>query len=181
MQPHRHTHRITPRTKPAARNLIRALAALACALSSLSPPLLAQTHKVAKTEDVVRAVGVYEWTGDMAKPTASRLIPVSLFINGKLEDAAVYLARPIPFALLTGNVYELDQTGVPKGTLDLVFSRHSEATETSATTYDDGWFGYGKFVPPQPPKKSTLKPSKTLAVINAMDDDSDKPHFSSKS
>ena len=51
-------------------------------------------------ENVVRAVGVYEWTGDMAKPTASRLIPVSLFIDGKLEDAGVYLARPVPFALL---------------------------------------------------------------------------------
>jgi hypothetical protein len=143
--------------------------------------LNAQTHKVAKPENVVRAVGVYEWTGDMAKPAASRLIPVSLFIDGKLEDAAVYLARPVPFALLTGNTYEIDQSGVAKGTVDLLYSRHFEGTEATATTYDDGWFAYGKFVPPAPPKKSTLKPSKTLAVINAMDDDSDKPHFSSKS
>ena len=30
----------------------------------------------------------------MAKPTASRLIPVTLFIDGKLEDAGVYEARP---------------------------------------------------------------------------------------
>ena len=29
----------------------------------------AQTHKVSKPETVVRAVGVYEWTGDLAKPT----------------------------------------------------------------------------------------------------------------
>ena len=101
---------IRDRSKPAAPNLARALATLACALPLLSPSLLAQTHKVAKTEDVVRAVGVYEWTGDMAKPAASRLIPVSLFINGKFEDAAVYLARPVPFALLTGNVYDLDKS-----------------------------------------------------------------------
>jgi hypothetical protein len=45
-------------------------------------PSLAQTHKVASAKAVVRAVGVYEWTGDMAKPVASRLIPVSLFIDG---------------------------------------------------------------------------------------------------
>src|SRR5580704_2876862 len=134
----------------------RGLRTLAGALL-LAAPLLAQTHKVAKQEDVVRAVGVYEWTGDMAKPAASRLIPVSLFINGKFEDAAVYMARPEPFALLTGNVYELQKTGVPQGTLNLAFSRHLIATESATTTYDDGWFGYGKFFPLAPPKKSTLK------------------------
>src|SRR3982750_4089940 len=69
-----------------------------------------QTHKVTDPESVVRAVGVYEWTGDLAKPKASRLIPVSLFIEGKLEQAGVYIARPVPFALLTGNVYELQES-----------------------------------------------------------------------
>src|ERR1017187_2376805 len=86
-----------------------ALMIFALAGVPLCAPLCAQTHKVAKPETVVRAVGVYEWTGDMAKPAASRLIPVSLFIEGKLVDAAVYQARPVPFALLTGNVYELDK------------------------------------------------------------------------
>jgi hypothetical protein len=159
-------------------NLARVLLALAFSAAA-SAPLYAQTHKVAAPETVVRAIGVYEWTGDMAKPNASRLIPVSLFIDGKLEDAGVYLARPVPLALLTGNLYEVDQAGIAKGTVDLLYSRHFEATETATTTYDDGWFGYGKFAPPAPPKKSTLRASKTLPVINAMDDD--KPHFSSKS
>jgi hypothetical protein len=151
------------------------------AISLLCGPAIGQTHKVAKQQDVVRAVGVYEWTGDMAKPAASRLIPVSLFIDGKLQDAAVYLAQPVPFALLSGNVYELQHSGVGAGTLDLQFARHLVAAETATTTYDDGWFGYGRFVPPAPPKKSTLKPVKTLASINAMDEDDDRPHFSSRS
>jgi hypothetical protein len=142
--------------------------------------VFAQTHKVAKPETVVRAVGVYEWTGDMAKPNASRLIPVSLFIDGKLRDAAVYLARPIPFALESGNVFELQKAGISQGQLDLVYSRHLVAAETT-TAWDDGWFGYGKFVPPGKAKKSTLKPSKTIAAINAVDVDPDKPHFSSRS
>jgi hypothetical protein len=141
----------------------------------------AQTHKVAEQQDVVRAVGVYEWTGDMAKPAASRLIPVSLFIGSKLEDAAVYMASPVPFALLTGNVYELQNSGVAVGTLDLQFSRHLVAPETATTTYDDGWFGYGRFAPPAPPKKSTLKPVKTIAAINPIDEDDGRPHFSSRS
>ncbi len=146
-------------------------------------PLFAQTHKVSKPETVVRAVGVYEWTGDMAKPAASRLIPVSLFIDGKLQDAAVYQAQPVPLALLSGNVYELDKAGVALGTLDLAFARKLIAPATASTTYDDGWFGYGKFLPPAPPSKtSSLKPVTTLAKINGLDDaDDDKPRFSSRS
>src|SRR3982074_1265506 len=83
-----------------------------------------QMHKVAKPEQVVRAVGVYEWTGDMMKPTASRLIPVSIFIEGKFQDAGVYVSRPVPFALLTGNVYELQAAGIDRGFLDLAYARH---------------------------------------------------------
>ena len=154
-------------------------ALLLCAAASA--PLRAQTHKVAAPENVVRAVAVYEWTGDMAEPVASRLIPVSLFIGSKFEDAAVYLARPVPFALTSGNVYELDRAGIALGTLDLAFARHVVASGAVATTYDDGWFGYGKFVPPTPPKPSTLRPSKTLGVINGIDEDDDRPHFSARS
>src|SRR5580698_11666344 len=91
----------------------------------------AQTHKVAKPEQVVRAVGVYEWTGDFAKPPASRLIPVSLYIDGKLEDAGVYIARPVPFALLSGNIYELQDAGVDKAILDLEYAKHLQATTST--------------------------------------------------
>jgi hypothetical protein len=164
--------------KRGGRNTGGVLAALALACA----PLCAQTHKVAKPENVVRAIGVYEWTGDMAKPTASRLIPVSLFINGKLEDAAVYMARPVPLALLTDNVYQLDKAGVVQGTLNILVARHFVAAETAGVSYDDGWFGYGKFVPPGAEKKSTLKASATMPKINALDDeDDDQPHFSSRS
>jgi hypothetical protein len=144
-------------------------------------PLHAQTHKVTAPQKVVRAVAVYEWTGDMAKPTGSRLIPVSLFIDGKFEDADVYLPRPVPFALDTGNVYEMDKAGVPQGTVALAFARHLVAISAATSNYDDGWFGYGKFTPPAPPKVSTLKPSKTLGIINGLDDDDDTPHFSPRS
>ncbi|HEV2619353.1 MAG TPA: hypothetical protein VGU23_05380 [Acidobacteriaceae bacterium] len=141
-----------------------------------------QTHKVTKSADVLRSVGVYEWTGDMAKPTSSRLIPVSLFIDGKLQDAAVYLASPVPLALLSGNLYQLERSGVVVGELDLAFARHLVAPESATTSYDDGWFGYGRFVAPAPAKPTTLKASATIAKINGLDDlDSDEPHFSERS
>jgi hypothetical protein len=139
----------------------------------LTGPIWAQMHKVAKPEQVVRAVGVYEWTGDFAKPTASRLIPVSLFIDGKLEDAGIYVARPVPFALLSGNVYELQTAGIDKGFLDLAYAKHLQAVEaTGDLAYDDGWFGYGSVKPLAAPKKAAaLKPSKTLPVLTGSKDD----------
>jgi hypothetical protein len=134
----------------------------------LTSPIWAQMHKVAKSEQVVRAIGVYEWTGDFAKPSASRLIPVSLFIDGKLEDAGIYVARPVPFALLSGNVYELQTAGIDKGYLDLAYAKHLQAVEaTGDLAYDDGWFGYGSVKPLAAPKKiAALKPSKTLPVLS---------------
>ncbi|NYF78297.1 hypothetical protein [Granulicella arctica] len=139
---------------------------------------VAQMHKVAKPETVVRAVGVYEWRGDMAKPTASRLIPVTLYIDQHLEDAGLYMARPVPFALDSGNIYELDQSGVPKGNLDLVYARHLQATNV-AESYDDGWFGYGSFKGLAAPKKAVtrkLPPARTSGIVTS-DVDSDRPHF----
>ena len=75
---------------------------LAVVLAALAIPMVAraQTHVVKQSESVVRAVAVFEWTGDEAKPTASRVVPVSVFINNQLEDAGIYMARPVPFALL---------------------------------------------------------------------------------
>jgi hypothetical protein len=139
-----------------------------------------QMHKVAPPENVVRAVGVYEWTGDMAKPTASRLIPVSLFIDGHLEDAGVYMARPVPFALGTGTVYEVDQAGIAKGVIDLMFARHLQGADL-ATVFDDGWFGYGSFKGPPAPKPlaAAHKPAagRRPRAEERVDDDPSRPHL----
>ena len=168
-------------TSPAAAPM-RAAVVCAAALFSFIPGLRAQVHKVSKPQKVVRAVGVYEWTGDLAKPAGSRLIPVSLFIDGRFQDADIYESNPIPFALDTGNVYELQKAGIGQGTLELAFSRKLIPTPNAYSTWDDGWFGYGKFAPPAAPKKSNLKPVTTLAKINGIDDENDnKPHFSARS
>jgi hypothetical protein len=144
-----------------------------------------QTHKVTAPESVVRAVGVYEWTGDLTKPKASRLIPVSLFIEGHIEDAGVYVARPVPFALLTGNVYELQDAGIAKGTLELSYARHMQSIDRATVdeAYDDGWFGYGTFRAPAAPKRTstTLRASKTPSAITSSASDSGKPHLTNKS
>ena len=99
---------------------------------ALHAPVYAQMHKVEAPEHVTRAIAVYEWTGDMAKPTASRVVPVSLFIDSHFEDAGVYLARPVPLALESGDVYEVESAGQPLGTLDLDGARNSVARRSPA-------------------------------------------------
>lgn len=120
---------------------------LALVLAALTIPVAAgaQTHAVKQSETVVRAVAVFEWTGDEAKPTASRVVPVSVFINNQLEDAGIYMARPVPFALYTGNVFEVQKSGLPEGLVQLAYERHLEGN--SGAQYDDGWVGYGMFKP----------------------------------
>ena len=112
----------------------------------------AQTHVTKKPETVVRAVGVYEWTGELPHATASRFVPVTVFIDGQLQDAGLYLARPVPFALDTGTVFEVDQSGKPEGTLELAYSRHYLSNGVPAI--DDGWLGYGAYKAPAAVKEA---------------------------
>ncbi len=139
----------------------------------------AQMHVVKKPETVVRAVGVYEWTGEEGKPKASRLMPVTLFIDGHLEDASVYLARPVPFALETGTIFELDQAGKPEGLLELSFARHLSA---EGGEFDDGWMGFGAYKPlPKETLVATKKKSGPLSKIEVSGGKGDSgPKFGSK-
>ena len=116
-------------------------AAVLCLLPAWSGLAHAQTHAVRNPETVVRAVGVYEWTGEEGKATASRLVPVTVFINGHLEDAGVYLARPVPFALETGTVFEVRKAGVDEGSLQVSYARHRITQGNGA--FDDGWLAVG--------------------------------------
>lgn len=138
-------------------------------------PVWGQMHKAAPPpQEVVRAVGVYEWTGDMAKPKASRLIPVTLFIHGQFQDAGVYLARPVPLALDTGNVYELRVAGLDRGLLDLESARH---VQDANDDFEDSWYGYGKFrmpAAPRPVVAKRLPPARTSGIVSTVAD-SDRP------
>ena len=152
-------------------------------VSLLAAAAGAQMHKVEAPQRVTRAVGVYEWTGDMSKPTAARLVPVTLFIDGHFEDAGVYLARPEPFALQTGIVYEVDKAGKLVGTLNLDYAKDI-VTRRSTTDENpvSAWYGYGTFVLPSAAPKSNLKPSAHLPVItgsghDTASSDDDKPHL----
>lgn len=155
--------------RPSAPSRLRRLSA-ACTLAAFAlaplasaPIASSQTHKVQKPESVVRAIGVYEWTGDLLKPAAARLIPVTVFINGELEDAGVFQPQPIPFALLPGNQYILQQAGIPRGLLDL----RSASKEPDADTGNvDGWWAFGTVIPETHPAGPKLHASRNLSSIS---------------
>lgn len=162
----------------------RILSAITVAAITGAATCMAQTHKVAPTpETVVRAVGVYEWTGSLAKPTGIRFMPVTVFINGDLEDAGNYKPQPVPFALLSGNIYELEDAGLSKGTVVLESALHAKLPDGApGPAFDDGWTAYGSYKPPATEKKSApLKPSKNLPVIQTAGGDPNRPHLTNKS
>ncbi len=148
---------------------------------SVSALLQGQTHRVEKPEAVTRAVAVYEYVGDLAKPTAARLIPVSLFYGGHFEDAGTYLSRPVPLALQADTAYELQTSGMRTGVLDLAFARNFRQNTADATSaFDEGWFGYGKIQPPRAKPVAVSKPlGKSTGHAYEVQDDG-KPHFGSK-
>ncbi len=150
----------------------------------LAAPLAAnaQMHKVAPPEKVTRAVAVYEWTGDLAKPTAARIVPVTIFINGHMEDAGDYLPEPMPFALQTGDIYSIEKAGKAQGAVDIDYARNILPPGSTADVAAIGaWYGYGKYAPlPPPAKPKALKASAHPSVIVGGLNDDDRPHFVGK-
>jgi hypothetical protein len=131
-------------------------------------------HIDTKKKTVVspRAIAVLEWTGSQGKPSASRIIPISVFDGQMYQPGGLYLARPEPLALESGTEYILQEAGIPQGLFDV----------NTAQDIQGYWFGYGSWrhMPP-PPKPHKLAPAKIMPhVVGGADDDS-RPHFKNHS
>ncbi len=114
------------------------------------------TTHVQKPADkpTLRATAVLEWTGDLAKPAAARLVPIAVWDGEHYQPAALYLAQPAPLALLTGTQYELEKAGQPAGLFNV---------RGAATLGSGAWIGVGKYQPvPPPPPPPKLKVARRL-------------------
>jgi hypothetical protein len=114
-----------------------------------------------------RAISVLEWVGDQSKPKASRIVPVTVFVNGQYQDGGLYLARPAPLTVENGTAYEIQKAGIPQGFYDLNGGQNVGGT----------WFGFGDWRPltaPKPPKKM---PQSKYPPHVVQDNDADRPHF----
>jgi hypothetical protein len=103
-----------------------------------------------KTAPPIRSIAVLEWTGQKGKPSASRIIPISVFDGEVYQPGGLYLAKPEPLAVEPGTEYVLQDAGVAKGLFDI----------GSAQDVQGYWFGYGSWKPMiTPAKRVKSKPS----------------------
>ena len=87
--------------------------------------------KTDKSTPILRSIAVLEWTGDAGKPSASRLVPVTVYDGDQLNDGTIYLTRPEPMALASGVEYELQKAGKPTGIFDVFAADHIAANRVA--------------------------------------------------
>jgi hypothetical protein len=107
-------------------------------------------NKAADKTPEMRAVAVLEWTGDAGKPTASRIVPVSIYDGEQLQDAGLYLARPYPLAISYAVEYELKDNGKTIGLFEV----------KNAGQVQGSWVGFGDWKPLPKPKAVAAAPQK---------------------
>src|ERR1700735_5521850 len=140
-------------------------AALAIPACAQYPGHIESAKKAAPT---IRAVAVLEWTGEPGKPSASRIIPISVFDGERYQPGGLYLAKPEPLALEPGTEYVLQDAGVARGLFDI----------NTAQDVDGYWFGYGAWKPmAPPPRKAKPKQGKNMPQVVTDAGNDGRPHF----
>jgi hypothetical protein len=139
-------------------------------IAGLALPALQAQYPVQKSKSnqdapPMRSVAVLEWTGDAAKPKASRLVPVSVYDGAELQDGGIYLARPAPLALGSETEYELKDDGKTVGFFDI----------DTAGQEQGSWVGFGAWKPLPKPKPVTHSTPAANKETWADDAQSDRP------
>jgi hypothetical protein len=158
--------RIENHGKSPARALLLAVAMLSA--GSVLPARAQYVGHVDTNQDnntpTLRATAVLEYTGDLTKPTASRLIPIAVWDGERYQPGGLYLAQPVPLTVESGTQYVLQVAGTPKGLFDV----------KAASDVQGSWIAIGTYQKPEPPHYAKLRRSRTLPRIVVEDD---KPHF----
>src|SRR5438067_13001227 len=95
-----------------------------------------------------RAVAVIEWHADARGRATPKLAPVVIVDGGRMYDAGMYRATPVPMALEPGTVYEAQDAGEILGYFTVKgaarANRQASAEIDSDSTADDRpWIGLG--------------------------------------
>jgi len=85
-----------------------------------------------------RAVGLYEVNSN-GKGT---LVPIAILVDGKFYDASAYKAEPVPMALDSGTVYEVEESGDTQGLFTVSGALHSRNPGSV-----NPWVGAGSYLP----------------------------------
>src|SRR5258708_38313270 len=94
-----------------------------------TPEEKTEDKKAKKKVKGPRALGLLQLNSSSNKGT---LIPIAILVDGKFYDASVYKADPVPMALESGTVYEVEQAGGSQGLFTINGTLHSTTTEGMA-------------------------------------------------
>jgi hypothetical protein len=152
--------------KKSARAFALLAALLALVLTSLAhAQYVGRVNTNQNNQPTLRAIAVLEYTGDLAHPTASRLVPIAVWDGDSYQPGGQYLAQPIPLTVQTGTQYVLQQAGTPKGFFDV----------KAASNANGSWIAIGNFQKPPPLHYARLHPSRIAPIMFGGGDG--KPHF----
>ena len=91
-----------------------------------------------KKDNGPRAIAVLQ----MSAKGKTSLLPIAILINGKFWDATAYKADPVPMALESGTVYEVERDGRSLGLFTVSSALHSNAPNAESP-----WLGTGAYTP----------------------------------
>src|SRR5271165_1755076 len=89
-----------------------------------------------KKDNGPRAIAVLQVSAN----NKSSLLPIAILIEGKFWDATAYKADPVPMALESGTVYEVERDGRSVGLFTVSSALHSNAPNA-----DSPWLGTGVY------------------------------------
>src|SRR5438067_6917790 len=95
-----------------------------------------------------RAVAVIEWHADARGRATPKLVPVVIVDGGRMYDAGMYRATPVPMALEPGTVYEAQDAGEILGYFTVKgaarANRQAAAdVDSDSTAAERPWIGLG--------------------------------------
>src|SRR5580700_6465252 len=111
--------------------------------------------KKAKKVKGPRALGLLQ----LNRSGKGSLIPIAIQVDGKFYDASVYKAEPVPMALESGTVYEVEQTGSSQGLFTVSGALHSK---TAGSPHP--WTGSGAYLPNGTEVKKTTRKAEDVPV-----------------
>jgi hypothetical protein len=132
--------------------------------TALSPAVLGQAGRAAKTSKGPRALGLLE----LAPNGKARLIPITILIDGKYYDAGAYKAAPVPMALWSETVYEAVRTGVSMGLFTVTGALQKKQGDATQ------WMAEGKWQTASEVKAKAVK-KPVSSVPRGMNDDEGPP------
>ncbi|HTY84291.1 MAG TPA: hypothetical protein VMB19_08730 [Silvibacterium sp.] len=124
--------------------------------------ILPSERKPAGTKEIgPRALALLQ----MGAKGKTSLVPIAIMVNGKFWDASEYKADPVPMALDSGTVYEVERSGSSQGLFTVSSALHSDAVNVL-----NPWIAIGQWLPAgSKPAKSELKAESVPVGIDTSD------------